>query len=67
MHESVIESNIQIMASALSNNAEKEIVDVYVAAGFEQEEIFLLLAAAKILYEDRKVVVKPKGVFKRVE
>lgn len=67
MDESIIESNIQNIANALAHDAEKEVIDIYTVTGFEQGDIFLLLMAAKILHADRKVAVKPKGVFKRVE
>lgn len=68
MDVEVIDDNISLMADNLDRGAsEQDIIDVYAEAGFQQDEIFLLLMAARIIHNDRKTAVKPKAIFKRVE
>jgi hypothetical protein len=68
MNSDLIEPNIDCIARALENKfSEDEIIEIYTQAGFAQEDIFLLLAAAKIIYNDRMFVPKIKPVFRRVE
>lgn len=67
MDAEVIDDNILLIVQNLELGvSEKEIIDVYAEAGYEQGDIFLLLTAAKILYNDRKTAPKPKAVFRRV-
>jgi hypothetical protein len=62
----VIDDNIALMADNLDRGAsEQEIIEVYAEAGFQQDEIFLLLMAAKIIHHDRKTAIKPQGMFRR--
>lgn len=64
----IIDPNILLMATNLDKDvSEKNIIDVYAEAGFGQGEIFLLLSAAKIIHNDRKIFVKPKAIFRRVK
>lgn len=70
MDREVIDNNILLIAYQLGlgedEYIDKEVIDVYTDAGFEQDEIFLLLTAAKMLHQDRKNAPKPKSLFRRV-
>ena len=61
-----IDRHILLIANYLNYIGDEEIATIYVKAGFELDEIALLLAAARILYQDRKDTPLPKPLFKRV-
>lgn len=68
MREDIIDSNIQVIADGLSRNIpESEIIEAYIKVGFEMSDVTLLLAAGKLLYNDRKSAPPVKGMFRRVQ
>ena len=63
-----IESNICIIADGIGRDpylTDTQIIEAYIEAGFEMSDITLLLAAAKLLANDRKEAQLTKGVFRR--
>jgi len=65
--EEIINSNILVTADALAINVpQEEIIEAYIATGFNMADITLLLAAAKLLYNDRKNAPPIKASFKRI-
>lgn len=67
MNPEIIEGNILIIADGLARDvSENEIIEAYVAAGFEMADVTLLLAAAKLLHSDRKNAQPVRGTFRRV-
>lgn len=64
----VIDDNILLIVKNLQLGvSDKDIIDVYTEAGFGQDDIFLLLTAAKILYQARVSAPPAKAVFRRTE
>lgn len=62
-----IEKHILLISnSLLYNKSEQEIIKIYIEEGYLLEEIFLLINAGKILYNDRKNAKLIKPTFKRV-
>lgn len=62
-----IDFQIVLIADALELNMnEKDIIQTYINNGFSMDEIYLLLTAGKILYNDRKTAIPVKKVFRRV-
>ena len=68
MNEELIDANILVIAEGMGRGiSESDIIEAYIKAGFEMSDITLLLAAAKIIYEDRKNAPPPQApVFRRV-
>ncbi len=67
MNEEVIDSNILIIADGLARDIpENEIIEAYIAVGFNMADVTLLLAAAKLLLSDRKNAQPVRGSFRRV-
>lgn len=67
MIEEIIESNIRVIADGLERDLpENEIIEAYIAVGFEMADITLLLAAAKLLVSDRKSAQPARSIFRRV-
>lgn len=67
MMEEIIESNIRVIADGLERDLpENEIIEAYIAVGFEMADITLLLAAAKLLVGDRKSAQPTRSIFRRV-
>lgn len=68
MDEAVIDDNIVLIAKNLANGvSEQDIIDVFKEAKYQDDDIFLLLSAGKILCQDRKNTPPKQGVFRRVE
>jgi len=67
MNEGVIEGNIRIIADGLDRDLpENEIIEAYIAVGFDMADVTLLLAAARLLLGDRKSAQAVRGTFRRV-
>ena len=60
-----IDRHILLIANYLAYIGEEEIAAIYVKAGFELDEISLLLIAARIIYNDRKNATPVNPLFKR--
>lgn len=67
MNQEAIDVHIREIAYHLVEGlSENEIIEMYSFSGVNMADISLLLAAGKILYNDRKNAKPVKGSFKRV-